>query len=145
MPNTPQPRQLPSPHAHPPTGRSQEPASSTLGGRTGCRTRTVPHTTVLPSALKRKRPFLPRGRPWTRARAGPGPRDAGLATRRPSRYADFSRPPRTAPRTPYNLCFKNTCRHGCASRVENVGRDGAVSAAAARDTLGKGRGGGLRV
>ena len=29
--------------------------------------------------------------------------------------------PRPAPDTPYNLCSKNTCRHGWASRVENVG------------------------
>lgn len=59
----------------------------------------------------------PRPPPGDRGRGGAQTRGLG-APRDPS---PLPRPPPSRPRSPYNLCSKNTCRHGCASRVENVG------------------------
>lgn len=117
------PAKLPSPHAHQPTGRSQEPTPHPAG-EPGCRAGPVPLTKVPRFTAPMQTPLLvPCGRPQADSRVGPGPRDAGLAARLPSRFPS-SPPAHPAPPRPHttnNLCFKDTCRHGCASRVENVG------------------------
>lgn len=99
-------------------------ANSTLRGRTPAprgASASGDAASVLPSAscaIARDPPRPPWG--WDRGR---GPEARGLACApHPRRPQPFPLPaPRRPPDPPYNLCSKNTCRHGCVSRVEDVG------------------------
>lgn len=115
------PAQLPSSHAHQPTGRSQEP-NPHPAGEAGRRARPAPLTTVFPSPLQCKRQYYdPAAALGQGPEQGRGPETRDWPRGVPPDSRPLPCPPRTAPNATNNLCFKNTCRHGCASRVENVG------------------------
>lgn len=123
-PATPSPAGPPgSPRPTPTPDGEESRANSTHRERRRAPRRATASQAGCPSALQRKRQVLSHGRP----RQGPGRPDAAAWRRAIPRAAlrrvPFLSPfrPRAAPHSPYNLCSKNTCRHGCASRVENVG------------------------